>query len=1115
MPPDHPRAEPQADTLRAWSSLVATELVAGRFEIVRFIGHGAMGAVYEAQDRELGERIALKTIRAEIANDPATRERFKHEIQLARRVTHPNVCRVFDIVHHHRPSDPGSRLSNPDVTFVTMELLKGETLSERLRRIGRFTSDEALPIVEQLAAGLSAAHKAGVVHCDFKSSNVMLVPDAGEVRAVVMDFGLARARPMNDGDTRTASLMANDAGTPAYMAPEQVEGYSPTAASDQYALGIVMYEMVTGVLPFRADTPLSAAIKRLHHDPPPPREFVPDLDASWESAILRCLDRDPAGRFDSVAAVPLAVRGELEPARAVRSHRHVVLAWTLAAVLATIVVAGVARQWRVASPPSGPAVSEAALLPSTTPRRPVAVIGFRNLSGRADSAWLSTAFAEMLTTELAAGQKLRTIPGEDVTRMKIELALADSESYAKDTLSRIRKNLGTDLVVLGSYVAIAGSDRIRLDLRLQDAVAGVTLVSFTDTGSEADLLDLIARTGERLRRELGVAQLSANEAVGVKASQPANADAARLYAQGLEKLRLFDAPAARVLLEQAVAADPANPLAHSALAAAWQTLGYDAKAREEAKIAVDRSAGLPRVDQLWVKGRYYEAAADWANAIETYRTLFNFLPDSLEYGLRLVVAERSGSRVKDALATLDALRTLPPPARDDPRIDLEEAYAAGSLTQFPRARDAAARAAAKSEALGARLLQARALLEEGWELWHSGQPDQGVARSEIARQIFADAGDRTGAAKALGNIAFISHMQGAPEKARRLYEEVLAVHRQTGNERDRAWALNGLANLLVDQGDTRGAKQMYGEALDVYRRTASEAGQAGTLGNIASVLQYEGDLAGSRRMHEASLALYRKMGARMNVAIELTNIGTLLVDQGDLGAAHKHLDEALTIKREVGNKSSIAFTLTSLANLLMVEGDLAGARKAVEEALALRTELAQKARVAGSRLDLAEVTLEEGHPRDAAVLARQTIEAFRSAGSAEDEALAHALVARAALAQGNTGEAKAEADRAVTLMPRMDTRSRALLVAIAAARVKGRGGDARESLKSLNSTVAEANRLGLVGVALEARLALGETELAAGRRSEALARLATLKQDADARGFKLIARKAAAAISRR
>ena len=206
------------------------------------------------------------------------------------------------------------------------------------------------------------------------------------------------------------------------------------------------------------------------------------------------------------------------------------------------------------------------------PRRSVAVLGFRNLSGRADAAWLSTAFAEMVTTELTAGEQIRGIPGESVVRMKIELKLMDTDSYAKDTLARIGKNLGTDLIVVGSYVAagVPPDRRVRLDLRVQETRAGETVASVSDTGSEDDLLGLVSRLGSHVRSSLGVTVLSAGESAGVRASLPSSTDAIRLYAQGLEKYRLFDTVGARDLLSKAVAADPSNAVAHSALAAAWR-----------------------------------------------------------------------------------------------------------------------------------------------------------------------------------------------------------------------------------------------------------------------------------------------------------------------------------------------------------------------------------------------------------------------------------------------------------------------------------------------------------------------------------------------------------------
>jgi TolB-like protein len=229
-------------------------------------------------------------------------------------------------------------------------------------------------------------------------------------------------------------------------------------------------------------------------------------------------------------------------------------------------------------------------------RRSIAVLGFRNLSGRPEEAWLSTAFAEMLGTELVAGEKLRLVSGEDVARAKLELPLADADSLSRDTLSRLHKNLNSDLILLGSYTALSGAsgNRVRLDLRLQDTVAGETVADVAVMGNEADLFDLVSQAGSQLREKLGVEEVSPVEAVSVRASLPANREAARLYAEGLARLRVFDSLGARTLLEQSITADAKFALAHSALAEAWSRLGYDKKAQLEARQAYDLSTNLSR-----------------------------------------------------------------------------------------------------------------------------------------------------------------------------------------------------------------------------------------------------------------------------------------------------------------------------------------------------------------------------------------------------------------------------------------------------------------------------------------------------------------------------------------
>ncbi len=281
----------------------AGQSVAGRYRIIRFIGRGGMGEVYEAEDGDMKIRVALKTLLPAIADDAAMIGRFKQEIQLSRKVAHPNVCRVFDLNRHPPDAPPGA------TTFLlTMEFLEGETLADRLARDGRMTPEEALPLIEQMAGALDAAHRAGVIHRDFKPSNVMLERSAEGPRAVVTDFGLARSFT-SSGQT-TATQTGHVMGTLDYMAPELLTGGSASAASDVYALGMVVYQMVTGVLPFAKDTPLAAAILRSQAPLPSPRTHLPDLDPKWERAILRALDPDRLKRFSHASDMVRALRGE-------------------------------------------------------------------------------------------------------------------------------------------------------------------------------------------------------------------------------------------------------------------------------------------------------------------------------------------------------------------------------------------------------------------------------------------------------------------------------------------------------------------------------------------------------------------------------------------------------------------------------------------------------------------------------------------------------------------------------------------------------------------------------------------------------------------------------------
>jgi Tol biopolymer transport system component len=278
----------------------------GRFRIVSLAGRGGMGEVYEAEDLELHDRIALKTIRSEIARQPKIIARFKHEIQLARRITHQNVVRVFDLFTF----TPEERDKGPRevAAFVTMQFLSGITLAERICQIGQLPANELMSVAVQVCNGLGAAHRAGVIHRDFKTGNVMLVPtEQHEAHAVITDFGLALTT-VPEGTSDRLTLSGAVIGTLPYMAPEQFEGGPITPATDIYALGIVLYEMATGAQPFAGESPIAVALQKLQQQPKSLRLIRPDLDTRWQALILKCLEYDPERRYQTTEALEIDLR---------------------------------------------------------------------------------------------------------------------------------------------------------------------------------------------------------------------------------------------------------------------------------------------------------------------------------------------------------------------------------------------------------------------------------------------------------------------------------------------------------------------------------------------------------------------------------------------------------------------------------------------------------------------------------------------------------------------------------------------------------------------------------------------------------------------------------------
>ena len=749
-------------------------------------------------------------------------------------------------------------------------------------------------------------------------------------------------------------------------------------------------------------------------------------------------------------------------------------------------------------------------------RRSIAVLPLRNLSGRPEKDWVSTALPEMLTAELAAGGKMRTFPGENIARASADLKLTGMQTLAPDTLERLWKYLGSDYVVLGSYLDQGNekSGQVRVDLWLQEAKTGEIAATISEKGDESDLDELATRAGAALRQKLGVGEVSASDAALVRASLPSNSEAQRLYSEGLAKLRVMDMLAARGLLERAVAADPNFALGHSALADAWATMGYDQKAQQESKKARELSAGLSREERLWIEGGDWELNRKWDKAADIFRTLFDFFPDNIEYGLRLAAAQRQARTLDESLATLEALRKLPPPNGQDPRISLQQADNFDVKGAYAQEQAAAQAAADRARDLGETALLARAHTYEARTFEKQGKLDDALRSANEAARISESAGERAEVAKAQSLIAIISFDRGEFGDAVKGYKSALATQREIGDVRGTATTLNNLGNALGAQGDLSASIEMLNQSLALFREVGDKHSVAAALSDLAARTLQQGNLRQGKKMLEEGLAASREIGDNERTSVALYNLGEVLRWEGDLKEARAMYQQAGDLSKQIGDQSGVAYAMFSLGDVSAAEGDLSAARDRYNDSLKMRTQMGEKGNVAETQMALALLSIEEGKAGDAAPTLIQVKTEFHKQGLTDDEILADTLLARVALLQGKTGEAESEAAAAHGLLANSQDFSVRLRALIGAAQVQAGAGKTAEAVQTLEEAIASAKKSGYAGYLLEAELAMGTLESATGKTAAGTSLLHDVREQAQAKGFHLIADKAAQASAK-
>jgi len=577
-------------------SLQVGSLLADRYEILKLLGEGGMGAVYKARDRELDRLVALKVIRPELAGNPSILQRFKQELILARKITHRNIIRIFDLGVAE------------GVRFITMEFVEGQDLASLLEERQKYTAEDAVKVLCQVCAALEAAHAEGVVHRDLKPQNIMIEP-AG--RVCVMDFGLARSMEAT-GMTQAGTLM----GTPAYMSPEQAKGLPADEPSDLFSLGIIFYQMLTGALPYKADTALASLLLRTQGPPPPPIQIEPTIPQPLNDIILKSLAMNPQDRYQSAAAMNQDLRDWQEGtlARAIVTPPMAMMAesktkkWiSIALACALAVMAGVYGLDRWRNRPVAP------VKPMT-----VIIADFNNHTG--DPVFSGT----LESTLKLAMEGASFISAYDRTRMR-DLGVKAPATLDESAAQGVAVSQGLNVVVSGALDR-RGSD-YQLSLRAIQAVTGKVIANADETASSKDqVLFAVTKLAGTVRKALGDATSESAQRFAMETLTAASLEAVHEYAVALDALSSGKNDEALRHFSQAVDLDMNFGLAYAGMSAAAHNLGQQQDAEKYAKQAITHIDHMTERERFRTRASLYIRIGDQQKCVEEYGELLTRYP---------------------------------------------------------------------------------------------------------------------------------------------------------------------------------------------------------------------------------------------------------------------------------------------------------------------------------------------------------------------------------------------------------------------------------------------------------------------------------------------------------
>ena len=1044
-PPDAPYAQGE--------ELVGTPL-ADRYEILALLGQGGMGAVYKARDTELGRLVALKLIRPDLASNPEILRRFKQELILAREVTHRNVIRIFDLGQAK------------GFKFITMEYVEGRDLRAILREREKPPPEETVRIIAQVCRALEAAHAAGVVHRDLKPQNIML--DAKD-RVYVMDFGIAHSLE-TPGMTQTGALM----GTPEYMSPEQAKGIKVDPRSDLFSLGIIFYELLTGISPYKADTALATLLKRTQERPQPPAEIDPTTPKAISDVVMKCLEIDRDQRFSTAREIledlgeemPTSVRTvaptlppliPTPPAKEISPfvrYRTWIAGATAVVLLAAL---GIAYRSKIFPAKRAAPVEQASL----------AILPFRNASGDASLDWLGPSLADMLSTDVGQSARLRTISPDRLHQVLSDLRITPGTSIDPTMVGRIAEFSNADTVVWGQYARFG--EQIRIDATLLDLKHNRRAPLKIEAASEKEIPGTVDAFAELIRTNLAVSSDVLKE---LKASsfQPSSKSvpALRDYNKSLQLLREGKNLQAIKTLQAAVQEDPQFALAYSRLAETDSALGYDTDAEQNSRKALELSQQLPLAEKYLIEANHARVMKDNKKAIEAYENLAKTSPDNpdAEFALGGLYEDNGdfdkalihfGNVLKSDPKNLDALLATG-------RVESKRGDPQAGLDSLSRALSIAVQIENPEQ-------QAMILQATGIAYRLLGRTEDALRNYEQSMEINTRLGKKRGVAANLSEIAQVQARMGKPDVALADLKKALSLRREIGAKKEVGDTLIDLGQFYEERSEHDQALQDFKEALQIERDSGDELFQAYCLNDIGSVDLAKGEFQDALIYYQQALQLREKLNNPDEIAETLSNIGETLAKTGQYDKAVEDHLRALDLERKAGDKRGAAVDSSNLGVLLGYQGRLGAAVNSTADAVkAFRDMKDRSLWMAQALSGYANALIQAGRGVEAQPVLKEGGDLAREIKS--DVTLAVLLNSEGddAYYRADSKSARTSYQRALEAAQRAKSREDTLIAQFSLARIQLQEGDSRGSLDVFRKLGEQANTIGLKYFSLECSL---------------------------------------------